>query len=105
MVGEQSVIPPNSTSTEDGRCVQGEFALGEFWASEADQVARARVLAGELDLNHAPEPGGLEDIGTCRRCGFIIAEDDQGVWHHWPSVGEIDDGQAWLDRNSTWQRS
>jgi hypothetical protein len=79
--------------------------LGEFWAPDPDRLPQARVLAGELDLNHPAEPGGLERIGTCRVCGFIIAEEGRGGWHHWPSVGEIDAAQAWLDHNPGWQRS
>jgi hypothetical protein len=73
--------------------------LGEFWATESARLPQARILADELDLDHAPEPGGLEDIGTCRTCGFIIAEDEHGAWRHLASVGEIDAGQACLDRH------
>jgi hypothetical protein len=67
--------------------------------STAGNLPEADALAVELDLNHVPQPGGLEEIGTCRRCGFIIAQGQQGVWRHQPSVGEIDAGEAWLDRN------
>jgi hypothetical protein len=87
------------TSTEQAREVQGEFALGEFRGEQGDKLPQARALAVEPDLNHAPEPGGLQEIGTCRACGFIIAEDEQGEWHHQPSVAVVDAGQTRLDRN------
>lgn len=77
----------------------GGLTLGRSGESKGDEVPEARTLAADLDRNHPPEPGGLKEIGTCRRCGLIIAQDDAGVWSHQPSVGEIDAGETWLDRN------
>lgn len=79
--------------------VSADEALGNRWECQGDELPEARSLAGRLDLNHAPEPGGLREIGTCRRCGLIIAKDKQGAWSHQPSVGEIDAGEAWISRN------
>ena len=79
--------------------VSADEALGHPWGDQGDELPEARVLAGELDLNHVPEPGCLQEIGTCRKCGLIIAQDKQGIWSHQPSVGELDAGEAWIDRN------
>ena len=73
--------------------------MGRSREDLGDELPEARALAAELDLNHPSDPGGLEEIGTCRTCGLIIAQGDEGVWTHRPSVGEIDAGEAWLDRN------
>ena len=73
--------------------------MGRSCEDLRDEVPEARALAVELDLNHSSDPGGLEEIGTCRTCGLIIAQDNDGAWSHQPSVGEIDAGETWLDRN------
>ena len=77
----------------------GALRLAHSTGDEDDQLAEARALAGELDLNHAPEPGALREIGVCRRCGMIVARDKQGRWSHQPSVGELEAGKAWMERN------
>jgi hypothetical protein len=74
--------------------------LGRSDEDRGDALPEARALAAQLDTNHAAEPGGLQDIGTCRRCGMLIATDEQGVWRHRPSVGEIDAGELWINQNA-----
>jgi hypothetical protein len=86
----QDEVHRTPTSTE---------GLGHFWSDERDELPGARVLAGALDLNHPSEPGGLQEIGTCRTCGLIIARDKQGIWSHQPSVEEFGAGQAWIDHH------
>ena len=68
-------------------------------ASPDDMLSGARDAARELDADHAPEPDGLADIGTCRICGLLIGRDHLGTWSHRPSVGEIDSAEAWLGRH------
>ena len=101
VVDGHPVIRPSRPLTEDGEdsSSTGGLTLGLSQRDEGGELAEARALAGELDLNHAPEPGDLQEIGTCRRCGLIIVLDKQGVWSHEPSVGEIDAGGAWINRN------
>jgi hypothetical protein len=99
VVDGPTVITPTRDPTQGGQDAQGQLASGERGGDQVDQSPEAQDLAGELDLNHAAEPGGLEEIGTCRRCGFIVAQDNQGRWRHQPSVGEIDAGEAWLASN------
>jgi predicted dinucleotide-binding enzyme len=81
------------------RVVSADQKPGYSWDGQGDQLAEARALAAELDHNHAPEPGGLQEIGTCRKCGLLIARDARGVWSHRPSIGGTDAGEAWIDRN------
>ena len=101
VVDGHPVIRPTGPLTEDGQDSgsAGGLTLEQSGEDEGDELPEARVLAGKLDLNHAPKPGGLKEIGTCRRCGLIIAKDKQGVWSHQPSAGEFDAGEAWIDRN------
>ncbi len=73
--------------------------LERSWAGPDNELPEALDLAGDLDGDHAPEPGALQEIGTCRRCGLLIARNTQGVWSHRPSVGELDAGRTWLGRN------
>jgi len=80
--------------------VLADEVLEESWKDGGDE-SEARELAAELDANHAPEPGALPNIGTCRRCGLLVAQDDQGTWSHRPSVGEIDAGHMWIDRHTS----
>ncbi|MGH9078710.1 MAG: hypothetical protein ACRDYE_01290 [Acidimicrobiales bacterium] len=55
------------------------------------------VRLGEmLDANHAAEPGGLQSIGTCRNCGYLIFEAHGSGWRHLPSVEERDQAGKWL---------
>jgi hypothetical protein len=78
--------------------VLADEALEESWKDGGDESG-ARELAAELDADHTPEPGALPNIGTCRRCGLLIAQDNQGAWSHQPSVGEIEAGHMWIDRH------
>jgi len=87
------------TEEDQGLGTTGGLTMGRSREDLGDELPEARALAAELDLNHPSDPGGLEEIGTCRTCGLIIAQGDEGVWTHQPSVGEIDAGEAWLDRN------
>jgi hypothetical protein len=73
--------------------------MGRSRDDPGNELSEARELAGRLDLDHAPDPGGLEEIGTCRTCGLLIARDGRGVWSHQPAVGEIDSAEAWLDHH------
>jgi predicted dinucleotide-binding enzyme len=75
--------------------------LGRSDEDRGDELPEARARSDELDANHAAEPGGLQGIGTCRTCGMMIAKDQRGVWRHQPSVGEINAGEMWIDRNAT----
>ena len=60
-------------------------------------LAREAVQLGEaLDANHPPEPGGLQSIGTCRNCGYLIFEDRGDGWRHLPSVEERARAGRWL---------
>lgn len=95
------VIRPTRPLTEDGRDSPsaGGLTLEQSQEDEGDELPETRVLADENDRNHAPEPGGRQEIGTCRRCGLIIAQDQRVVSSHQPSVGEFDAGRAWIDRN------
>jgi hypothetical protein len=64
------------------------------------RLPEAREIGHELDADHAAEPGGLMQIGTCRTCGLLIARSRRGTWSHRPSVGEIDAAQSWLLRHA-----
>jgi predicted dinucleotide-binding enzyme len=75
--------------------------LGRADEDRGDELPEAQALSDRLDANHAAEPGGLQGIGTCRTCGMLIAKDQQGVWRHRPSVGEIEAGEMWIGRNAT----
>lgn len=75
------------------------LALDRAGAGEGTGSPEGRDLAEALDANHAPEPGSLRELGTCRRCGLITARDKDEVWRHQPSVEEIDAGEVWLDRH------
>jgi hypothetical protein len=70
-----------------------------------DQAARQRALEAVrlgmmLDEHHSAEPGGLQSIGTCRICGFLIFEAHGEGWRHLPSVEELDKATTWLKRHS-----
>ena len=80
--------------------ISAHEAFGQSREDQGEVSSGARDLARELDLDHAPEPGGLQQIGTCRRCG-MVAQDKDAMWVHQPSVGEIDAGEEWIDRNAT----
>ena len=63
----------------------------------AGQLALEAVRLGErLDANHPADPGGLESIGTCRKCGYLIFDARGRGWQHLPSVEELDTGGRWL---------
>ncbi len=60
-------------------------------------LAREAIRLGEaLDQNHAAEPGGLQSIGTCRTCGYLIFQAHDNGWRHLPSVEEREHAGRWL---------
>jgi hypothetical protein len=64
---------------------------------DTGQLAREAVRLGEmLDANHPADPGGLQSIGTCRNCGYLIFEAGDDGWRHLPSVEERDQAGMWL---------
>jgi hypothetical protein len=63
----------------------------------ATRLALEAVRLGEmLDANHPAEPGGLQSIGTCRTCGYLIFQAAGNDWRHLPSVEERDTAGRWL---------
>ncbi len=63
----------------------------------ANKIALEAVRLGErLDANHPAEPGGLQSIGTCRRCGYLIFDSRDRGWRHLPSVEELEKARSWL---------
>lgn len=63
----------------------------------AAQLALEAVRLGELlDANHRADPGGLQSIGTCRNCGYLIFEAHGAGWRHLPSVEERSRAGQWL---------
>jgi hypothetical protein len=63
----------------------------------AGRLALEAVRLGEmLDANHPADPGGLQSIGTCRTCGYLIFEAHGRTWRHLPSVEERDVAGRWL---------
>ncbi len=63
----------------------------------ATKLALEAVRLGEmLDANHPAEPGGLQSIGTCRTCGYLIFQAGDNEWRHLPSVEERDTAGKWL---------
>jgi hypothetical protein len=75
------------TSTEHP--VRDDHAAG---ASALDAIR----LGERLDANHPADPGGLQSIGTCRNCGYLIFEAHGRGWKHLPSVEERDRAGKWL---------
>lgn len=73
-----------STQHPDRHVDAGELAL------------EAIRLGARLDDNHPADPGGLESIGTCRNCGYLIFEGHSNGWRHLPSVEELDTAGRWL---------
>lgn len=66
------------------------------------QLALEAVRIGMmLDANHAAEPGGLQSIGTCRNCGYLIFEAHGNGWRHLPSVEERDKAEIWLAKHAS----
>jgi hypothetical protein len=53
-------------------------------------------LGERLDANHPADPGGLQSIGTCRKCGYLIFESHGRGWKHLPSVEEREKAGKWL---------
>jgi hypothetical protein len=63
----------------------------------ATKLAVEAVRLGELlDANHPAEPGGLQSIGTCRTCGYLIFQAHGNGWRHLPSVEERTTAGRWL---------
>jgi hypothetical protein len=74
--------------------VQHEPATGRL-------MLEAVRLGEMLDANHAAEPGGLQSIGTCRNCGYLIFDAHGRGWRHLPSVEERDEAEKWLAMHRT----
>ena len=63
------------------------------------KIPMARGVAQALDANHFPQPGDLQEIGTCRACGMLISRNVQGSWSHDASASKIDAAEVWLSRH------
>jgi hypothetical protein len=53
-------------------------------------------LGTTLNADHCADPGALQSIGTCRMCGFLSYQANDGNWKHVPAIEEREDAEKWL---------
>jgi hypothetical protein len=70
---------------------------------DPDQARGDRVRALDavrlglsLDADHGPDPGALDSIGTCRICGILSYQANDGTWKHVPAIEECGKVDNWV---------
>jgi hypothetical protein len=60
------------------------------------KALEAVKLGTALDEDHRADPGALRSIGTCRMCGILSYQANDGVWKHVPAIEECDEVDRWI---------
>ncbi len=74
------------------------------YRSRADVGAKALVavkLGVALNADHRADPGALRSIGTCRMCGILSYQANDGTWKHVPAIEECDEAETWIRQHHT----
>jgi hypothetical protein len=79
------------------RCnVQADQIPGASRVDIGTRALTAVRLGSTLNADHSADPGALRSIGTCRICGFLSYQTNDGTWKHVPAVEECEDADQWL---------
>ncbi len=65
-------------------------------AEVGTKALEAVKLGIALDADHRADPGALRSIGTCRMCGILSYQANDGMWKHVPAIEECDEVDYWI---------
>jgi hypothetical protein len=57
-------------------------------------------LGTTLNADHRADPGALRSIGTCRICGILSYQTNDGSWRHVPAIEECDGVDRWIRQHT-----
>jgi hypothetical protein len=69
---------------------------GPYSGEEGTRALEAVRLGSTLDADHRADPGALRSIGTCRMCGILSYQANDGVWKHVPAIDECTEVENWI---------
>jgi hypothetical protein len=68
----------------------------EYVEDVGTKALEAVKLGTALDADHRADPGALRSIGTCRMCGILSYQANDGTWKHVPAIEECHEVDTWI---------
>jgi hypothetical protein len=72
------------------------YPSGEEVGAKALEAVKVGMT---LNADHRADPGSLRSIGTCRICGILSYQANDGTWKHVPAIEECEGADAWIRRH------
>jgi hypothetical protein len=69
------------------------YPSGEEVGAKALEAVKVGIT---LNADHRADPGPLRSIGTCRVCGILSYQANDGTWKHVPAIEECEGADAWI---------